>query len=220
MLFINENPIKDLIFETFTVEKSHKGITSMYSLTKNGEKILVNEDNKSDYVDLRFKFEIFENIKLALLYLLHGFYSVVPKNLISIFTYEEIELLLCGLPYIDLEDWKDNTEYRGYTRKSKIIRWFWKILKGFSQKRLSDLVMFVTGTPRLPVEGFTSLRTMRGDSAKFTIEAVETDENDKSLPKAHTCFNRLDLPKYHSKSALKRGLLYVIRNHKLGFGME
>lgn len=79
--------------------------------------------------------------------------------------------------------------------------------------------MFVTGTPRLPVEGFSSLRTIRGDSARFTIEPLIFDEKN-IFPRAHTCFNRLDLPKYPDKNIMEKGLLYVLSNHALGFGNE
>ncbi|CAG9330785.1 unnamed protein product [Blepharisma stoltei] len=220
LLYILENPVKNVIFETFTVEKEHKGVLTKYSLKEHGSEIMVDDDNKSEYANLRWKFETTDNLQAGLMYLLHGFYSVIPKNLVSIFTSQEFELLLCGLPYIELDDWRKNTIYRGdFTRKSRIIKWFWRILRHFSQKKLSDLITFVTGTPRLPVEGFSSLKTMRGDPAKFTIESIPC-ENDNALPRAHTCFNRLDLPKYTSRQSLKKGLLYVIRNHKFGFGIE
>ena len=42
-----------------------------------------------------------------------GFYKVVPQNLISIFEPFEMEMLLYGVPYIDVKDWRQNTEYKG-----------------------------------------------------------------------------------------------------------
>ena len=41
-----------------------------------------------------------------------------------------------------------------------------------------------------------------------------------NLPKAHTCFNRLDLPKYPDYDSMKYGLDYIANNDILGFGME
>jgi hypothetical protein len=32
------------------------------------------------------------------------------QALLSVFDFQELELLLCGLPEIDIEDWKKNTE--------------------------------------------------------------------------------------------------------------
>ena len=51
--------------------------------------------------------------------LLIGFYEVIPPLLVSIFTFQEIELLLCGLPYIDVEDWEHSTQYSTSLFKEK-----------------------------------------------------------------------------------------------------
>jgi E3 ubiquitin-protein ligase HUWE1 len=47
---------------------------------------------------------------------LHGFYEIIPKNLISVFNEQEFELLISGLPEIDLEDLKRKflKEYNSY----------------------------------------------------------------------------------------------------------
>ena len=49
---------------------------------------------------------------------LEGFYEIIPKRLISIFDEQELELLIAGLPSIDIEDLKANTEYHKYTEHS------------------------------------------------------------------------------------------------------
>jgi len=49
---------------------------------------------------------------------LEGFYQVIPKNLISIFNEQELELLISGLPTIDVDDLRVNTEYHKYTADS------------------------------------------------------------------------------------------------------
>ena len=53
---------------------------------------------------------------------LEGFYDVIPKNLISIFNEQELELLISGLPAIDIDDLKGNTEYHKYTETSLQVR--------------------------------------------------------------------------------------------------
>lgn len=49
---------------------------------------------------------------------LQGFYDVIPKYLISIFNEQELELLISGLPTVDVDDLKANTEYHKYTANS------------------------------------------------------------------------------------------------------
>lgn len=66
------------------------------------------------------------------------------------------------------------------------------------QDNLSKILLFTTGTSRLPVEGFKSLEANRGETAYFTIQST-TYENKKPWPIAHTCFNRIDLPIYKNK---------------------
>jgi len=41
-----------------------------------------------------------------------------------------------------------------------------------------------------------------------------------NLPKAHTCFNRLDLPRYPSYEDLKQALDFIAKNDIVGFGLE
>ena len=49
---------------------------------------------------------------------LEGFYEIIPKKLISIFNEQELELLISGMPTIDIDDLKQNTEYNKYTENS------------------------------------------------------------------------------------------------------
>ena len=41
-----------------------------------------------------------------------------------------------------------------------------------------------------------------------------------NLPRAHTCFNRLDLPRYPSYENLKQALDYIAKNEIAGFGLD
>jgi E3 ubiquitin-protein ligase HUWE1 len=51
---------------------------------------------------------------------------------------------------------------------------------------------------------------------KFTIQK---EFDAKKLPRAHTCFNQLDLPPYTSKEILIEKLTYAITEGKEGFGI-
>lgn len=57
-------------------------------------------------------------IRKQLAAFLEGFYEIIPKRLISIFTEQELELLISGLPTIDIDDLKSNTEYHKYQSNS------------------------------------------------------------------------------------------------------
>lgn len=49
---------------------------------------------------------------------MEGFYDIIPMRLISIFNEQELELLISGLPNIDIDDLKGNTEYHKYQSNS------------------------------------------------------------------------------------------------------
>ena len=54
----------------------------------------------------------------------------------------------------------------------------------------------------------------------FTIEQMAYDSK-APYPRAHTCFNRLQLPKYKTYKQLKENLDYVVQQDQIyGFGLE
>jgi E3 ubiquitin-protein ligase NEDD4 len=136
-----------------------------------------------------------------------GFNEVVPIEKIEIFNENELELLLCGVNEVDVNDWKENTDYtRGYFQNHPIILWFWEAVLSFTAEERLKLLQFVTGTPRVPVDGFKGLR-QGGSGRLFTIERWGKSDH---LPRAHTCFNRIDLPPYTSYTELKAKLKSAI----------
>uniref|UniRef100_A0A8C4VAF0 E3 ubiquitin-protein ligase n=1 Tax=Falco tinnunculus TaxID=100819 RepID=A0A8C4VAF0_FALTI len=138
-----------------------------------------------------------------------GFFELIPQDLIKIFDENELELLMCGLGDVDVADWKLHTKYKnGYNINHQVIQWFWKaVLMMDSEKRIR-LLQFVTGTSRVPMNGFAELYGSNGPQL-FTVEQWGTPEK---LPRAHTCFNRLDLPPYDSFEDLWDKLLLAIEN--------
>ncbi len=53
----------------------------------------------------------------------------VPYSLVTFFdvTLCVFQYLLGGLAQIDVNDWKKNTELRGYLQTDQTIVWFWKV---------------------------------------------------------------------------------------------
>ena len=83
---------------------------------------------------------------------LDGFNEVVPLEWLKYFDERELELLLCGMQEIDIEDWSRNTIYRHYTRTSKQITWFWQFVKSMDNEKRARLLQFACGTCRVPGE--------------------------------------------------------------------
>jgi E3 ubiquitin-protein ligase HUWE1 len=146
---------------------------------------------------------------------MEGFNELVSRELISIFNDKELELLISGLPEIDLEDLKANTEYTGYTAASPVVQWFWDVVRSFSKEDMARLLQFITGTSKVPLEGFRALQGISGPQRFQIHKAYGAPER---LPSAHTCFNQLDLPNYATKDQLQDRLLLAIHEASEGFG--
>lgn len=112
---------------------------------------------------------------------------MVSPELIAIFNEQELELLISGLPDIDVDDWKNNTEYHNYSASSSQIQWFWRAVRSFDKEVRAKLLQFVTGTSKVPLNGFSQLEGMNG----FSRFNIHRDYGNKDrLPSSHTCFNR------------------------------
>ena len=84
---------------------------------------------------------------------LEGFHDLVPPELISIFDAQELELLISGLPDIDLDDLRAHTDYHSYRCADPEITYFWNILKSFSKQEKALFLQFVTGTSKVMSDG-------------------------------------------------------------------
>ncbi|KAE9458821.1 hypothetical protein C3L33_09258, partial [Rhododendron williamsianum] len=217
-----ENDITDVLDLTFSKDADEEKLilyerteVTDYELIPGGRNIRVTEENKHKYVDLDAEHRLTTAIRPQINAFLDGFNELIGRDLISIFNDKELELLISGLPDIDFDDMRANTEYSGYSAASPVIQWFWEVVQSFSKEDKARLLQFVTGTSKVPLEGFSALQGISG-SQKFQIhKAYGSPEH---LPSAHTCFNQLDLPEYPSKQHLEERLLLAIHEANEGFG--
>ncbi|XPS94894.1 HECT-type E3 ubiquitin transferase [Ascochyta lentis] len=197
------NDITDIITETFSTEVEAFGEMQTVDLIEGGRNIPVTEDNKHEYIRLITEYRLTGAVQEQLQEFLRGFHDIVPAELVSIFSEQELELLISGLPDINVDDWKNNTEYHNYTAASPQIQWFWRAVRTFEKEEQAKLLQFVTGTSKVPLNGFKELEGMNGFS-KFNIHR-DYGSKDR-LPSSHTCFNQLDLPEYESYEDLRKAL--------------
>lgn len=60
--------------------------------------------------------------------LMKGFNSLISRDHLQIFDENELELLMCGLQDVDVNDWKSHTAYKGeYNPNHPTILYFWKV---------------------------------------------------------------------------------------------
>ncbi|KAM4771820.1 E3 ubiquitin-protein ligase HACE1 isoform 4-T4 [Rhinophrynus dorsalis] len=216
--WILDNDISDLGLElTFSVETDVFGAMEEVPLKPGGASILVTQENKAEYVQLVTELRMTRAIQPQINGFLQGFHMFIPPSLIQLFDEFELELLLSGMPEIDVNDWIKNTEYTsGYEREDQVIQWFWEVVQELTQEERVLLLQFVTGSSRVPHGGFAYI--MGGSGLQnFTIAAVAYTSN--LLPTSSTCINMLKLPEYPSKEILKDRLLVALHCGSYGYTM-
>jgi len=139
---------------------------------------------------------------------LHGLSSVLPAELLPMFTPQEFQTLLCGKAVIDVGLLKKVAEYEFVSPSSPHVAWFWSVLESLPQEQRRSFLNFVWARSRLPssVDGFSM-------NFKITSPSGEAARSpDKFLPTSQVCFFKMILPKYSSEAVLKEKLIYAIHN--------
>jgi E3 ubiquitin-protein ligase NEDD4 len=163
----------------FTVAEETLGVKQTIELIPGGSKVEVTSENLPLYLESILRYRMLDRTKLQIAELLLGFFDVIPEPALTVFDPNELELILCGLPTIDMDDWETNTKYSGLfgsTRANdKVVAWFWEIVRDdFDQEMKARLLQFVTGTSGVPSRGFSILQGYDGNIKKFSIHGVSS----------------------------------------------
>ncbi|EJK70889.1 hypothetical protein THAOC_07717 [Thalassiosira oceanica] len=202
----------EYLYADFTTTEETLNVKRTVELVPGGADIDLTEENLPEYKEANLKYRLLGRYEKQLNELLLGIFDVIPEPLLTIFDFQELELLMCGLPAIDIDDWKENTEYSGdYDREGpnhEVCVWFWEVVSEYDQELKARLLQFATGTSGVPARGFGSLQWNNGRVMKFMIHGVALETC--VYPRSHTCFNRIDLPIYGSKDELEEKLKIAI----------
>ena len=199
--------------------KDEKGNMCFQDLIENGNDVLVTKDNFDLYIEKRI--EYFTKTQLiGVNEIIKGINSIFNVEYLKIFTSDQLGLLINGTPFIDIDDWRLNTQYKDYNDYDNVIINFWDIIYNLSQDDLSNFLLFCTGSSRVPIGGFKSLESNRGQISKFEIVKIQYTPGAKNFLRVHTCFNRLDLPEYPDKESLNNAIRFALENQVLGYGIE
>ncbi|KAL6229977.1 hypothetical protein BDW75DRAFT_82844 [Aspergillus navahoensis] len=173
------------------------------------EASLVTNENRGQFVkdyifwltdkSIRSQFEAFAQ----------GFYTCLDRTSLSIFTPEALKTVVEGIQEIDMAQLERHARYEGgFDAGHRVIQDFWSIAHKFSAEKKAQLLEFVTASDRVPVNGISSIM--------FVIQ--KNGVGDARLPTSLTCFGRLLLPEYSSKSVLEEKLNKALENAR-GFGV-
>lgn len=160
------------------LHNNKQGEPQCFELVKDGTKIRVNNENIKDYINKRIeflsnKYAVFTNeIKKA-------FFEIIPKECITQFTSQEIELMLNGRPFLNILDLKKNTEYGGgYSPRNKTIILFWKVLMSKNQNTLSKIIKTLFNLKSYN-EGIIDILSKRRFIVRSSKYPIRTKRNSK-----------------------------------------
>lgn len=97
-----DNPIEDVVDETFTAVEDKFGEMVTVDLKPGGGDIPVTDENKKEYVDLMTEWRISKRVEEQFKAFTSGFTELIPQDLINVFDERELELLIGGMSEIDV----------------------------------------------------------------------------------------------------------------------
>jgi len=206
------NDVTPLEF-TFIADFDDIGVHKTVSLKSGGENILVTNENKEEYIALMVQHRLKNQIKAQLDAFLEGFHSLIKPEELSMFTPNELDLLICGVPEFDVEDLITHCTFRHpYTMNTQVVKYFFEAIRKWTKEDLAKLLLFITGSSQVPIGGFVSF----SNTGRPII--IEPGGQSDRLPAAHTCTNTIDLPEYKTEEELNQKLIYAIREcNSFGF---
>lgn len=198
------NPSNDLGIY-FEVNYDYYGRIQTDQLKTGGSDIEVTDENKAEYVELSVNHRLNKQAKGQIENFLSGFYYLISPEEVKWFTPQELDLIICGIPDIDIEDMRNNAHFeRPYYLDHLVIKNLFEVLREFDQETRAKFLMFLTATSAVPLGGFKAL-------AQITRPiTISFHSNVEALPVSHTCFNILQLPPYPTKEILRQKLLLAI----------
>lgn len=169
----------------------------------------VTRDNLARFIERVKEIRLSESVE-ALKAIRDGLISIIPATVLGLFCWYELKLSLCGRSGVDIDLLQANTEYDDDISVTDFfIESFWRVLRSFDENDRTAFLRFVWARSRLPL---SSSEFHQKFKIQIAVGEGMTENPDHSLPKAHTCFFSLSLPKYTSDEATRKQILYAIHN--------
>eukprot|EP01105_Mastigella_eilhardi_P018724 TRINITY_DN435_c0_g1_i1.p1 TRINITY_DN435_c0_g1~~TRINITY_DN435_c0_g1_i1.p1 ORF type:complete len:1502 (+),score=362.71 TRINITY_DN435_c0_g1_i1:242-4507(+) len=193
-----------------------------WELKSGGTETAVDASNVSEYANAVFGAVFGTGVRRQLLQFRRGFDAVLPLHCLRVFGPSELDALLCGEGGGAAAAWThdalmDSIECdHGYSHSSQAVKDLVDVLTELPPDDRRRFVLFLTGSPKLPVGGFLALHP------KFTVVCKRFDSTfiaDHYLPSVNCCFYYLKLPNYSCKEVMRQKLLYTIRNGQGSFDL-
>ena len=195
------------------------GTNQEIELVQGGRNIFLNDQNKSIFINKVIYVEAIMPYEEQIKYIQKGLFSILGDGIQGVFTEEEMNFIISGQDDIDLRDLKENIIYKGeYNENHPVIKMFWEKLVTLNKNELIKFLQFSTGSSAVPIDGFGSLKDIRGRIKKFTIEPfMNYSADNPDIYQFHAIesrkqYNTIILPKYKTKKELNDAINMIIAN--------
>jgi E3 ubiquitin-protein ligase HECTD2 len=200
---------------TFHIDVDRYGAAESVPLCPGGMTKPVTNANRREYVALYVQHLLETSVARQFDPFKRGFYTVCGGNALSLFRPEEIELLIRGSDEaLDVDTLRGAATYQNWGSKQPektepTIQWFWQSFAEASPQRQRRLLLFISGSDRIPATGAASL----------SISLSCLGDDCGRFPTARTCFNTLSLWRCRSRERLE-SLLWRAVYESEGFGFQ
>jgi alpha-tubulin suppressor-like RCC1 family protein len=197
-------------------------------LRRGGRSIPVTLLNLREYLRLMLNARVHEASEAVAL-LKRGLNSILPVSALALLTWQELETRVCGVDEIDVSLLRANTEYdEDVSPSDEFVMRFWRVLEGMDTVDRRAFLRFVWARSRLPlgaaqfhqkfkIQSLALGGSNGGDGGSAAASSSSSTSApsaamDAQLPKSHTCFFALQLPRYSSDDVCRKQLLYAVHN--------
>ena len=190
-------------------------------LKPNGKDIQLDDDNLDEYLDLLLEAMLITSIQKQLTAFKKGFSKIAKIEYLKIFNSNEIELIICG-NNDDEKEWtvknlKENLmPAHGYYENSSTYLNIINYMVNLDKEKRRKFLTFATGSPRLPLGGFKSLKP----KMLITRKGEASQNPDLFLPTVMTCQKHLKIPDYSSYEVLKEKFDFALHEGQENFTLS
>uniref|UniRef100_A0A8C7BSE5 HECT and RLD domain containing E3 ubiquitin protein ligase family member 6 n=1 Tax=Neovison vison TaxID=452646 RepID=A0A8C7BSE5_NEOVI len=176
-------------------------------LIPNGISVPVDQSNKKEYVSACIDYIFDISVEAVYEEFQRGFYKVCDKEiLVKLFQPEELMAAVVGNTDYDWKQFEENSQYdQEYHKSHPTILMFWKAFHKLTLEEKRKFLFFLRGNDRLPLRG----KQQMGITFRCPETFRETD-----YPRALTCHNILDFPKYSTMEKVEEALQVAINSNR------
>lgn len=113
-------------------------------LCEGGIEKMVTADNLEEFISLLLK-QRFAEGEQQMKWVQEGVYKIIPKNILNMLAWEEIEVRAAGEKIVDIDVLKGITEYYSCSAEDKVVMMFWEMLSEMSEESKQKYLKFVWG---------------------------------------------------------------------------